>query len=87
MDLRLSQGCSALTQDANSVQLQLLFEEVLKAMNMSPLIPLAPRIFDLFDNNCDGTVDMQEILCGFSSFENSRGDDALPLCFQVSLLP
>nr|TKR66454.1 hypothetical protein D5086_0000311440 [Populus alba] len=57
--------------------------EVLKAMNMSSLIPMAPRIFDLFDNNRDGTVDMREILCGFSSLRNSRGDDALRLCFQA----
>ncbi|KAJ4847340.1 hypothetical protein Tsubulata_026782 [Turnera subulata] len=59
------------------------FEEVLKAMNMSSLIPMAPRIFDLFDNNRDGTVDMREILCGFSSLRNSQGDDALRLCFQA----
>ncbi|KAF2300694.1 hypothetical protein GH714_015192 [Hevea brasiliensis] len=59
------------------------FEEVLKAMNMSSLIPLAPRIFDLFDNNRDGTVDMREILCGFSSLRNSQGDAALRLCFQM----
>jgi Ca2+-binding EF-hand superfamily protein len=63
------------------------FEEVLKAMNMSLLIPMAPRIFDLFDNNRDGTVDMREILCGFSSLRNSQGDDALRLCFQVCSLP
>ncbi|KAK9283848.1 hypothetical protein L1049_012102 [Liquidambar formosana] len=59
------------------------FEEVLKAMKMSSLIPLAPRIFDLFDNNRDGTVDMREILCGFSSLKNSQGEDALRLCFQM----
>ncbi|KAJ8756305.1 hypothetical protein K2173_025117 [Erythroxylum novogranatense] len=59
------------------------FEEVLKAMNMSSLVPLASRIFDLFDNNRDGTVDMREILCGFSSLKNSKGDDALRLCFQM----
>ncbi|KAI9075847.1 hypothetical protein K1719_042214 [Acacia pycnantha] len=59
------------------------FEEVLRAMNMSSLIPLAPRIFDIFDNNQDGTVDMREILCGFSSLKNSKGDDALRLCFQM----
>ncbi|KAL6176287.1 hypothetical protein ACLB2K_052921 [Fragaria x ananassa] len=59
------------------------FEEVLKAMKMSSLVPLAPRIFDLFDNNRDGTVDMREILCGFSSLKNSQGDDALRLCFQA----
>ncbi|KAM7267128.1 hypothetical protein ACFE04_009294 [Oxalis oulophora] len=59
------------------------FEEVLKAMNMLSLIPMAARIFDLFDNNRDGTVDMREILCGFSNLRNSRGDDALRLCFQM----
>ena len=53
---------------------------------MPSLIPLASRIFDLFDNNRDGTVDMREILCGFSSLKNSKGDDALRLCFQVSIL-
>lgn len=52
-------------------------------MNMSSLVPLAPRIFDLFDDNRDGTVDMREILCGFSSLRKSQGDDALRLCFQV----
>jgi Ca2+-binding EF-hand superfamily protein len=56
---------------------------VLKAMKLESLVPLAPRVFDLFDNNRDGTVDMREILCGLSSLRNSRGDDALRLCFQV----
>ncbi|KAK6928962.1 Protein kinase domain [Dillenia turbinata] len=59
------------------------FEKVLKAMNMSSLTPLAPRIFDLFDNNRDGTIDMREILCGLSSLKKSTGDDALRLCFQM----
>ncbi|KAB2078781.1 hypothetical protein E1A91_A06G188800v1 [Gossypium mustelinum] len=59
------------------------FEEVLKAMNMSSLLPLATRIFDLFDSNRDGTVDMREIVCGFSSLKNSKGDDALRLCFEM----
>ncbi|XP_021897672.1 calcium and calcium/calmodulin-dependent serine/threonine-protein kinase-like [Carica papaya] len=59
------------------------FEEVLKAMNMFSLIPLAPRIFDIFDNNRDGTVDLRELLCGLSTLRNSRGDDALHLCFEM----
>ncbi|ONK77985.1 uncharacterized protein A4U43_C02F13010 [Asparagus officinalis] len=59
------------------------FEEVLRAIKMDSLIPLAPRVFDLFDNNRDGTVDMREILCGLSSLRNSRGDEALQLCFQM----
>ncbi|KAI3984209.1 hypothetical protein MKX01_011163 [Papaver californicum] len=59
------------------------FEEVLKAMGMSSLAPLAPRIFDLFDHNRDGTVDMREIICGFQSLRSSQGDEALHLCFQM----
>ncbi|PKU67615.1 Calcium and calcium/calmodulin-dependent serine/threonine-protein kinase [Dendrobium catenatum] len=59
------------------------FEQVLKAINMESLIPLAARVFDIFDNNRDGTVDMREILCGLSSLRNSRGDHALRLCFQM----
>ena len=59
------------------------FEQVLRAMRLEALVPLAPRVFDLFDNNRDGTVDMREILCGLSSLRNSRDDDALWLCFQV----
>ncbi|XP_051123907.1 calcium and calcium/calmodulin-dependent serine/threonine-protein kinase isoform X2 [Andrographis paniculata] len=59
------------------------FEEVLKGMEMLSLVPLAPRIFDLFDNNRDGTVDMREIIGGFSSLKYSKGDDALRLCFQM----
>lgn len=55
-------------------------------MKMSSLLPLAPRIFDLFDNSRDGTVDMREILCGFSSLKKLRGDDALRLCFQVQFI-
>ncbi|EYU42904.1 hypothetical protein ABFS82_14G176400 [Erythranthe guttata] len=59
------------------------FEEVLRAMEMLSLVPLAPRIFDLFDNNRDGTVDMREIIGGFSCLKYSQGDDALRLCFQM----
>ncbi|KAG8363749.1 hypothetical protein BUALT_Bualt19G0054600 [Buddleja alternifolia] len=59
------------------------FEEVLKAMEMLSLVPLAPRIFDLFDNNRDGSVDMREIIGGLSSLKYSQGDDALRLCFQM----
>nr|ADV78070.1 calcium- and calmodulin-dependent protein kinase [Phaeoceros laevis] len=59
------------------------FEEVLRAMNMVRLVPLAPRIFELFDNNRDGSVDMREIICGFSSLKTSHGDEALQLCFQM----
>ncbi|PKA51190.1 Calcium and calcium/calmodulin-dependent serine/threonine-protein kinase [Apostasia shenzhenica] len=95
--LRSLLGCHDLTQDELE-NLRMNFKRicldrdnatlaefvlVLKAINMESLIPLAPRVFDIFDNNRDGTVDMREILCGLSSLRNSRGDDALKLCFQM----
>ncbi|KAK4406450.1 Calcium and calcium/calmodulin-dependent serine/threonine-protein kinase [Sesamum angolense] len=49
------------------------FEEVLKGMEMLSLVPLAPRIFDLFDKTQDGTVDMREIIGGFSSLNIHKG--------------
>jgi Ca2+-binding EF-hand superfamily protein len=59
------------------------FEQVLKAMKLEALGPLAPRVFDLFDNNRDGTVDMRDVLCGLSSLRNFHGDGALQLCSQM----
>ncbi|KAG6541987.1 hypothetical protein Mapa_016624 [Marchantia paleacea] len=59
------------------------FKDVLKAMNLASLVPLAQRIFDLFDGNKDGCVDMREIIVGFSSLKKSHGDEALRLCFQL----
>eukprot|EP00249_Psilotum_nudum_P017727 c26460_g1_i1 orf=415-1971(-) len=69
---------------ANGVSATLTeFEEVLKAMHFGALVPLANRIFELFDNDRSGTVDMREIVCGFSSLRKSTGDEALQLCFQL----
>ncbi|CAM6085919.1 unnamed protein product [Calypogeia fissa] len=59
------------------------FEQVLQAMNMGGFVPLAQRIFDLFDDNKDGSVDMREVVVGFSSLKKSQGDEALKLCFQL----
>lgn len=59
------------------------FQDVLRAMNFGALVPLAPRIFELFDNDRSGTVDMREIVGGFSSLRKCRGDEALKLCFQM----
>ncbi|XP_042512994.1 calcium and calcium/calmodulin-dependent serine/threonine-protein kinase-like [Macadamia integrifolia] len=59
------------------------FEKVISAMDLSSILPLAPRIFDIFDSNHDGTVDMREILCGFSTLRKSQGDDSFRLCFQM----
>jgi calcium-dependent protein kinase len=63
------------------------FEEVLRAMNMGGFVPMAQRIFDLFDDNKDGSVDLREVVVGFSSLKKTRGDEALRLCFQVSHFP
>ncbi|GKA79737.1 hypothetical protein Tco_0786333 [Tanacetum coccineum] len=38
------------------------FQEVLKAMKMTSLIPLAGHIYDLWDNNRYSTIDMMAIL-------------------------
>lgn len=43
------------------------FEDVLKAMNLASLVTMAQRVFDLFDGNKDGCVDMREIIVGFFS--------------------
>lgn len=59
------------------------FQEVLKAMDFRRLLPLASRIFQLFDNDGSGTVDMREIVGGFSSLRKCRGDEALQMCFQM----
>nr|ADV78065.1 calcium- and calmodulin-dependent protein kinase [Pellia epiphylla] len=59
------------------------FQEVLKAMKLGALLPLAQRIFDLFDDNKDGCVDMREVVVGFSSLKRTHGDEALQLCFQL----
>lgn len=52
-------------------------------MNMHGLVPLAPRIFELFDHNHDGWVDLREVICGFSLLRTSHAEEALRLCFQV----
>ncbi|KAG0466303.1 hypothetical protein HPP92_017883 [Vanilla planifolia] len=62
------------------------FEEVLKAINMESLIPLAPRVFDLFDNNRDGTVDMREILCGLSSIKTLKAMMPCASAFRCMML-
>ncbi|KAG0468008.1 hypothetical protein HPP92_017336 [Vanilla planifolia] len=50
---------------------------------MESLIPLAPRVFDLFDNNRDGTVDMREILCGLSSIKTLKAMMPCASAFQA----
>eukprot|EP00850_Spirogloea_muscicola_P015936 SM000126S26312 [mRNA] locus=s126:128171:130851:- [translate_table: standard] len=59
------------------------FEQVLQGMQMGSLTPIAHRIFDIFDANSDGTVDMREIVCGFASLKKSEGEEALKFCFKM----
>eukprot|EP00475_Leptophrys_vorax_P023821 TRINITY_DN32785_c0_g1_i1.p1 TRINITY_DN32785_c0_g1~~TRINITY_DN32785_c0_g1_i1.p1 ORF type:complete len:521 (-),score=42.17 TRINITY_DN32785_c0_g1_i1:344-1906(-) len=59
------------------------FEEVLRAMNMGSLVPIAHRVFEVFDNDKNGAVDMREIVCGLAAFRKSQGDEALRLCFKM----
>eukprot|EP00850_Spirogloea_muscicola_P002203 SM000008S22292 [mRNA] locus=s8:906225:908940:+ [translate_table: standard] len=59
------------------------FQQVLQGMQMGSLTPIAHRIFDIFDANSDGTVDMREIVCGFASLKKSEGEEALKFCFKM----
>ncbi|CAI7757532.1 unnamed protein product [Closterium sp. NIES-54] len=61
------------------------FEDVLRAMGMGSLVPMARRVFEVFDSDKNGSVDMREIVCGLAAFRKSQGDDALRLCFKVCL--
>jgi calcium-dependent protein kinase len=56
----------------------------LHSINLDGLVPLAPRIFELFDYNHDGWIDLREVVCGFSLMRTSRADDALQFCFKVN---
>lgn len=59
------------------------FEQVLRSMSMGSLVPLAQRIFEHFDCDKNGRVDMREIVCGFSSLRNRAGEEPLKLCFKM----
>ncbi|MCO5569609.1 hypothetical protein L7F22_023325 [Adiantum nelumboides] len=52
-------------------------------MEFTALLPLSRRIFEIFDNDGSGTVDIREIVGGFSALRKCRGDEALRLCFQM----
>ncbi|KAG0609219.1 hypothetical protein M758_8G167300 [Ceratodon purpureus] len=59
------------------------FQRVLHAINLDVLMPLAPRIFELFDYNHDGWIDLREVICGFSLLRTSRADETLQFCFKM----
>lgn len=59
------------------------FEKVLAAMKLESLVPLAPRIFKLFDFNHDGWVDLREVICGFTALLRSEREDIVRLCFKM----
>ena len=72
-----------LRRSSNGVSVTLgEFEDVLRSMSMASLVPVAHRIFEHFDGDKNGSVDMREIVCGFSSLRK-KGEEALKLCFQV----
>lgn len=76
---------SARSRNGTSVTLP-EFEQVLRALNMGSLVPIAARVFEIFDNDKNGSVDMREIMCGLASLRKTDGDEALRMCFRVSLL-
>ena len=71
------------SQNGTSVTLP-EFEQVLKAMKMGSLVPIAMRVFNVFDNDKNGCVDMREIVCGLTSLRKTQGEEALRMCFKVS---
>ena len=76
-----SPRCSS--QNGTSVTLP-EFEQVLRAMKMGSLVPIAVRVFNVFDNDKNGCVDMREIVCGLTSLRKTQGEEALRMCFRVS---
>ena len=53
-------------------------------MKMGSLVPIAVRVFNVFDNDKNGCVDMREIVCGLTSLRKTQGEEALRMCFRVS---
>lgn len=74
---RISANGTSVTQEE--------FREVLVAMQLESLVPLTANIYALFDGDKNGSVDMREIVLGFSSLRRAQGDveEALKWCFQV----
>lgn len=60
------------------------FQKVLCSMKLQGLVPLAPRIFKLFDYNHDGWVDLREVICGFTALLRSAHEEGIRLCFKVN---
>jgi len=55
------------------------------SMKLQGLVPLASRIFKLFDYNHDGWVDLREVICGFTALlRSAHEEDAVRLCFKVN---
>lgn len=59
------------------------FQKVLCSMKLQGLVPLAPRIFKLFDYNHDGWVDLREVICGFTALLRSAHEEGIRLCFKM----
>ncbi|KAG0557046.1 hypothetical protein KC19_11G098700 [Ceratodon purpureus] len=60
------------------------FQKVLCSMKLQGFVPLAPRIFKLFDYNHDGWIDLREVVCGFTSLlRTAHEEDKIRLCFKM----
>jgi calcium-dependent protein kinase len=55
-------------------------------MKLQCLVPIAPRIFKLFDYNHDGWIDLREVICGFTALlRTAHEEDKMRFCFKVNL--
>mmetsp|Transcript_27361 Transcript_27361/g.52092 ORF Transcript_27361/g.52092 Transcript_27361/m.52092 type:complete len:502 (-) Transcript_27361:81-1586(-) len=64
------------------------FQQVLASLNIT--MPNMKRVFQLFDSNKDGTVDMRELICGLTSLREQpttasalNNEETLKFCFDV----
>lgn len=63
------------------------FQHILCSMDLQGLMPLVSRIFELFDSNHDGWIDLREVMCGFSLLRTSHAGEVLRLCSRVRFCP
>lgn len=54
------------------------FQQVLASLNIT--MPNMKRVFQLFDSNKDGTVDMRELICGLTSLREQPTTASALVC-------
>jgi len=60
------------------------FDDAVKKLNNVINPVTSSRMFDMFDVNNDGTVDIREFICGLGLLCHGSADDKLRLCFRAA---